>query len=114
MKKFNLQEALAGKPVISREGKQVTQLHLFEVNPSSNYSLYGVVDGHVESFTEDGKWDVHLSEGSRDLFMGPEVAYVNVYSGDSGYYVGTLFNTRKGAENMINNDTYVKTIEIVI
>jgi hypothetical protein len=117
MKKFNLQEALAGEPVISREGKQVTQLHLFEVNPSSNYSLYGVVDGHVESFTKDGKWDKDSNEGSRDLFMGPDSIYINIYKLISGdYTIGSNHNTKEEAAKAALGleDTYVKTVEIVI
>jgi hypothetical protein len=115
MKKFNLQEALAGKPVISREGKQVTQLHLFELNPSSNYSLYGVLDGNVESFNLNGKWDIYRDEGSRDLFMGPDVIYVNVYNSGDYYYTGPLFNTREEAEKRANEyNNYIKTVEITI
>jgi hypothetical protein len=115
MKKFNLQEALAGKPVISREGKQVTQLHLFNINESSTYSLFGVVDNDIQSFTKDGKWDKNSNEGSRDLFMEPEVAYVNVYKGCGGYTLGTLYTTREEAETMANKDKdYIKTVEITI
>ena len=48
MKPFNLSEALSGAPVVTRDGREVTQLVRFEeLGPDYNNSLYGVINGCV-------------------------------------------------------------------
>lgn len=70
MKPFNLKEALAGKPVVTRSGLPVTQLINLETN---KYPLVGVVSGYEEpqTFTLAGSF-MHSGydyESSCDLFM---------------------------------------------
>lgn len=49
MKPFNLERALAGDAVITRDGREVTQLVKFDVE--SKYKLFGVVSKkHVHGF----------------------------------------------------------------
>jgi len=69
MKPFNLEAALAGHPVQTRDGRPVTQLTNFSV--TSHYSLVGVIEGEFYKWMRDGG---HLSsyvESERDLFMAP-------------------------------------------
>lgn len=71
MKAFDLEKALAGEKVVTRGGKEVTQLTLFEA--SDDHPLAGVVDGKMESFTEDGVFTMLCEGASRyDLFMYEE------------------------------------------
>jgi len=67
MKQFNLEKALAGEPVVTRDGRKVTQLTLFEAN--NRYSLIGVVNGELQTFTDEGKYDVDRNSTDTDLFM---------------------------------------------
>lgn len=69
---FDLQKALEGDPVVTRAGRKVKQITLFNVlNP---YRVVGVVDGLIMSFQTDGQ-----SSDSKhyDLFMEPKTHIVN-------------------------------------
>ena len=81
MKPFDLEKALAGAPVVTRDGREVTQLHLFDLK-EHGYPLHGVINGKeggqsVECFIENGKWR-RSGESEFDLFMKTEkkVGYV--------------------------------------
>lgn len=72
MKPFNLERALKGAPVITRDGREVTQLHLFDAE-GADYPLYGVIKDKtcgpfIEYFTEYGVWR-RSGESGIDLFM---------------------------------------------
>ncbi len=120
MKPFNLNEALAGHPVVTRDGRKVTQLHLFDV--SSSYCLCGVVDGEIRSFTKKGYHSLLKSKDASDydLFMDSInlEKWINVYkdrcSGE--LFVGQkIYNSEQDARNNVWNDMdYFNTIEIEI
>ena len=86
MKPFNLQEALAGKPVMTRDGRTVTQLHLFECD--AKFVLYGVVESCscIYAFRKDGTWTSGPSK--LDLFMAStgKTVWVNLYHDWTGRY----------------------------
>src|ERR1700675_324569 len=70
MKPFSLEEALAGKSVVTRAGNRVTRL----VNLGTElYPLVGAVEGYSEpqTFMLNGTFlnETSIYEGSRDLFM---------------------------------------------
>ena len=73
MKPFNLKEALAGKPVITRDGDEVTNIVKFDVcdNP---YSVAGLHNGNIRTWTEEGKFDIfsQIKLNDFDLFMDSE------------------------------------------
>ena len=79
MKPFNLQEALAGKPVVDRTGEPVTDFHYFK-------------------FYADG--DV----ASNDLFMASEKkeGWINVYPHPNGEikdrHMGAVHKTKEKAD----------------
>lgn len=66
MKPFNLEKALAGEKIVTRDGREVTQLTRFSV--LGNYPLYAVVNGSLYSFDIDGRWSTG-QELTYDLFM---------------------------------------------
>ena len=68
-KPFNLQAALNGAPVITRDGRPVSQLHLFEC--VDQQKLHGVLGGYVQSWSVDGKYSFSRKEVEADLFMAP-------------------------------------------
>lgn len=117
-KPFNLEEALAGAKVVTRSGKEVSQLTLF--NCSNTWPVYALIDGVVESFTLSGN-HAFEHESAKDLFLVVEVEkiYINVYEHEkNGLFVSPqCFKDRKTA--IINknnfesvNSKYLKTIEI--
>ena len=101
-KPFNLEEALAGKPVVTRAGYKVTQLTKF--NGVTKFSLVGVVedgdhDEAPQTWQPNGKFMHNAdTESGCDLFMEaeekppvleaevkPPTFYVNVWKYEDGY-----------------------------
>jgi hypothetical protein len=101
MRKFNIEEALAGHPVQTRDGRPVTQLTNFSV--TSDYSLVGVIEGEFYKWMRDGG---HLSsyvESERDLFMAPikKTGWVARYENKTcskSYVVGEVYDSEEDAE----------------
>ena len=65
MKPFDLSAALAGAPVCTRDGREVTQLHKFD---GVTYGLVGVIQGQLYTWSVDGVAD---TGSCRDLCMAP-------------------------------------------
>jgi len=116
MKAFNLERALAGEPVITRNGKKVTQLHLFK-SATLIQPLHGIIEGDedVLSWTTHGIYNI-FRETSWDLFMAKErkSIWINVYEKENGEFeLGMQHTTLQRATNNIRgNENYIKTIEI--
>ena len=66
MKAFDLEKALAGEPVVTRDGKPVTYIHYFKT--AYGASIFGIIDEYPQIFREDGA----IASGfvhENDLFM---------------------------------------------
>lgn len=75
MKPFNLEKALAGAPVVTRDGRKVKQLMLFKT--LDIFCLGGVMDGKLHYWTRRGKWTwVDYSVDANDLFMAEPKASI--------------------------------------
>ncbi len=70
MIKFNLEQALNGAKVITRDGREATQLTYFS-DVINEIKLYAVVDGNVFGYSEDGGFRGVCNP--LDLFMAPEM-----------------------------------------
>ena len=69
-KPFNLQEALEGKPVVTRDG-QLVKIGAYNPDATKTHRVVGWIEGNASSWYENGSYDndeVHI----RDLFMAPE------------------------------------------
>ena len=84
MKPFNLEEALAGKPVRTRDGQVVSELHRFK-SQDLDEPLAGIVDDSVHCWTLAGEY---FENGitNFDLFMAVEKkqCWKNVYRRGKG------------------------------
>lgn len=114
-KPFNLEEALNGAKVVTRDGREVLQLTKFEC--LNLYSLVGVVDGAIQKWTSEGIFDNQISESHLDLFLAvePQRIYKNVYrsSIDGGIELGASHKTKEQAVKQGSDaENYIKTIEI--
>ena len=81
MREFNLGLALSGDKVITRDGREVTQVHSFDAQ-DTEFNVYGVVDDGVESWTNSGSYhDINELSGA-DLFMVAKSlgGFINVYN----------------------------------
>lgn len=75
MKEFNLQEAKAGKPVCTRDGRNA-RIICFDVK-HEYYPIIALIESEGKefsaSFGKDGRFDdVHYKDSCLDLFMAPE------------------------------------------
>ena len=75
MKPFNLNKAISGAKVLTRDRREVTELKSFTVGM---FNVYGVLDGAVSKWTESGRWISNRTESKSDLFMA-ETTHV-IYS----------------------------------
>jgi hypothetical protein len=73
LKPFNLQEALAGKPVVDGLGNPVVNFHYFKGSQSTQ-KLYGLDNtGEINSCGDDGQFfEGDKSPSKYDLFMASE------------------------------------------
>jgi len=80
MEQFNLERALSGEPVITRDGREVTQLIQFDTTERN--IIFGVVNGVVRSWCSNGEYITTLNH-KNDLFMKyPKdelFVFINVY-----------------------------------
>ena len=133
MKPFDLERALAGDPVVTRDGRPVTQLTLFESNPPLTFCLYGVAGGtlinwrktgiaNCEEYFED---DEYTKDSMSDLFMAPREVWIIVLEHpvkDMISTYGTTFNTKEEADEQVNaitkldcnsfNKIYIRSITL--
>lgn len=115
MNKFDLQKALAGEPVVTRDGREVTQVTSF--NAKSAFCLAAVVDGAIVKFTWNGKHSLS-SESNHDLFMVAKTVkkegWVNLYKGFDGKYPvtgSTIFDTEDDAINQ-RSARFIATVKM--
>jgi hypothetical protein len=117
MRKFNLQKALEGAKVVTRQGKDVTQLTIFNIGNS--ILLAAVVDGQLCKFLEDGSNNMLYNgcPSPNDLFMYEPLieSWVNLYQAGNEILTGCSYRTEELAKE--KRDTkdrtiYIKTIKI--
>lgn len=116
MKPFNLQLALAGKPVVTRDGRKVAEIYHFKTL-KSDYTVHASIDGYNREYTTEGMYYNNGSESVADLFMEEPVVekWVNIYchnkKGDM--WIGELWSSYKEAIDSKGDDAhYIKTIKI--
>ena len=115
-KEFNLEEALNGAKVVTRDGREVTQLVKFE--SVGNYPLVGVLSGRVSNWTIEGMFRQDIKESEADLFLvvKPKSVWVNVYVDDKGFLMlsSTCDSKSQAIQTITKGEfySYLKTIEI--
>lgn len=115
MKPFNLERALAGDPVVSKEGDPVKVVFVSKVDDRK--PILGVTnpDTLFESdrwYTPEGKYYPQDIEPS--LFMAPKTQkyYLNIYRND---YTKGLYCTDLSTEKLTNtSERIIKTLEVEI
>lgn len=102
-KPFDLERALAGEPVVTRQGDEVIQLTLFKTN--GIYKLAGVVKGELLRFTPTGKYFVNESH-ELDLFMKVKTHKVNGFEVPAP--VTNPENMKSGITYYVADNTYLE------
>ena len=115
MKPFSLEQALAGTPVITRDGVKVIRLiELPEAKPKSKLVVV-LEDGETATFNEAGRY-YSMRDSSLDLFMAPtkKEGYINIYKDEHHVAVNSTFayRTKEEAEAASDWSGYIATIKI--
>ena len=100
-KPFDLEQAVAGKPVVTRGGTRVDRVVSFVgVLTSTEFSVMFCAEGAIYSCKADGKMYYGHGDGPRDLFMDVEekVIWINVYLGSDGSPHSCAYSTKAAAE----------------
>ena len=128
LKPFDLQKALAGDMVVTRDGRIVTGFHVFNLqnNNDNNETLYGVLAGddnewEVQYWFETGKYNRSSTESRYDLFMNVDTRWVNIYLDEDGVpeglgkwsFHGYGYPTREMADDTAAKGLLIATVEIV-
>ena len=113
LKPFDLEAALNGAEVVTRSGKQVSELVYLKTIRNSNYKVLASIDGELETYSDKGAYHSDISS-EFDLFMKPQqvTKWVNIYSTKSGYLTcgGGLFDTKEEALECLEDS--IDTIQI--
>jgi hypothetical protein len=113
VEKFDLEKVIHGAKVITRDGREVSQLTKFETY--DKFCLYGLVDEQVYCWSIKGEYSDN-SSCSMDLFIQGEVQsiWVNLYTTrDGGIQLGHCYKIKEEAEyDGKGSSGYIKTIEI--
>lgn len=107
MKPFNLTYALQGKPVVTRDGREVVEITRFKKLSDHNKVIVFLVKGEdlLRSAFTDGACLTSRAESKFDLFMAPIKKFQLVWQHTSGVskgsnYLGSIHNTREDAESL--------------
>ena len=115
MKPFNLEEALAGKKVITRDGDEVLQITSFSTDNQNGYSVVGVLNGEIDTWSNQGAYSICRSgKHPRDLFMAEEeiAKYQNIYAGGTWSAPRGSIEDAKG--NAYSLDSPIAILKITI
>ena len=109
-KPFNLERALAGDKVVTRDGREITEIYYFKTLPDA-FPVVSVIDGSLFRFNKEGR-SLYRANDKDFLLMAPRTkkfeAWVNVYI--YGFACVT-YNTKKEAEEC-TGEGHIKTIKI--
>jgi hypothetical protein len=113
-KPFNLEKVLKGAPVVTRDGRKVTEIYCFKTTEST-YTVYACIDGKVYPYVQNGKYFDSPIESENDLFMSsPNIeVWINLYYYEDVLTPSRCFRTFEEAlAGVTNTKLYVKTIKI--
>ena len=81
---FELERALAGAKVVTRNGDKLTDWHYFK-NVKDTYPIHAAYNGIIETFTVDGQYqNGGLNSMDLKLEVEPKKYYMNAYRHRNG------------------------------
>lgn len=119
MKPFDLEKALAGHPLSTRDGRKVLDFHYFK-DAYQDYKIYGLVENadksnFLESYSIDGKCN-GSEDNPRDLFLvtTKKTYWVNVYRDGERINTGLAYESEEEAKINANYPLILKTISFTV
>ena len=117
LKPFDLTAALAGAPVVTRDGRKVLQIaHFPKVSLSERIVAHIDSNYCIQIFYDDGQF-IRGKESKFDLFMAPvkRTVWVNMYRHDCGeIYSGAVGNTKEEALRFSSVENHIGTYPLEI
>lgn len=120
MKPFNLEEAKAGKPVVTRDGRSV-RIICWDRESEEGYNIVALIGGRCYeeaiTCTKEGK-TILGTDNLDDLFMASEKneGWINIYKDSNRTpFFKYIYDTKEEAfynRNLNSNNTYIMTIKI--
>ena len=94
MNKFNLERALAGEKVITRDGREVSQFTNVRKVKKDSRCIVGVVGGVMQVWFRNGMLNSCESKCKFDLFMTPKKlsGFINLYHDRESTFHTARFN----------------------
>jgi|SRR6478752_9365268 len=107
MKPFDLEKALAGHPLVTRDGRKVLDFHYFKVMTQYRFPIYAAIEnigGSYPYFTQfdiEGSEHSGIEESQNDLFLAStkKTYWMNIYKDWNGSIIlgGNLFESMEEA-----------------
>lgn len=117
MKPFDLAAALAGAPVVTRDGRKVLQLaHFPEASPDIGLVILFEGSSTLNTRREDGT-RFNGNDSSMDLFMAPvkQTVWVNMYRDLNGtFFSVAVGDSKESAAAKSDLDDYIGTYPVEI
>ena len=118
MNPFNINLAKQGKPVCTRDGREV-RIICFDAK-NEKYPIVALVmdDGEerARSFTSKGYYFTDEIKRNNDLMMATEKkrGWMHIYKYDDGSYgyIGEIYETKEQADRAFKADNYVSEIPV--
>jgi hypothetical protein len=108
MKPFDLKAALRGEKVVTRDGREVSNVTHFPV--ADTESVIAVIEGHIYTFTSAGLYYEEDDQSIHDLFMATKTVtmFCNIYR-DATFeaYTGALHETAEDAKAHVTGKDHI-------
>ncbi len=113
LKPFNLEKALAGEKVVTRDGRNVVEIVKLSKAVGSQSVIAVKEDGSWASYTSDGYSWAEGSLSDNDLFMAPtkKQGWVNIYKQVGNTYVATVYLSE---EEALQNRCIISLVDTVM
>jgi hypothetical protein len=114
---FDLEKALAGDPVVTRDGREVTEIHYFKT--ARECKIIAVINGNLRDFYED-VFRLQMTKTDYDLFMKQKESnklWFNLYSNvenDHVFFIGKGYESKElaiqNSKIISESNVYLKTV----
>ncbi len=123
MKEFNYEQAKAGAPVCTRDGRPARIICWDAKNKHyPEFQILALIDNgesdeDIYAYNNDGKWLRFHGDPSLDLAMAPvkHEGWVNIYKDEYGLpeTAGRIWKNKESAQNVEqDNESYIATVKI--
>lgn len=116
MKPFNLNRALAGHQVVTRDGTKVSEIFFFNTLLGQS-PLVAVIHGRITCFSEHGHYHSDHSQSDMDLFMqtNKKEVYIAIYQKEHDRYATSSgFDSIDALEASLSHDKQFHIVKVEV